>query len=195
LLLQIAGRLLHDELKQLQLLFDSRQVAQSAYTCTAAAPLPHARLATAGEGQYSLKYGEVGTRVAIVSSEPITGSSDWVSVPRNTALIISQGKSGYVSILKSPLASSGKHPRQEEVMRCLEAVTSAAEVEVWPLHRHKRRRVAQSVGTSSLFLCTSPFSVCKQHDLTRQLLLLVGSVECPAAWGMLLKLAQDSVRC
>ena len=86
--------------------------------------------------------------MAIVSSEPITGSSDWVSVPRNTALIISQGKNGYVSILKSPLASSGKHPRQEEVLRCLEAVTSAAEVEgqALALHRHKRRRIAQSHG-------------------------------------------------
>ncbi|KAL3135302.1 hypothetical protein ABBQ32_007500 [Trebouxia sp. C0010 RCD-2024] len=105
--------------------------------------------AVTGEGQYSLKYGEVGTRVAIVSSEPITGSSDWVSVPRNTALVISQGKNGYVSILKSPLASSGKHPRQEEVMRCLEAVTSAAEVEGQALafNRHKRRRIAQSHGS------------------------------------------------
>lgn len=102
----------------------------------------------AGEGEYSLQYGEVGTRVAIVSSEPITGSSDWVSVPRNTALIISQGKSGYVSILKSPLCGSGKHARQEEVLRCLEAVTSAAEVEgqAYPLHRHKRRRMTQSVS-------------------------------------------------
>lgn len=105
--------------------------------------------AVTGEGEYSLKYGEVGTRVAIVSSEPITGSSDWVSVPRNTALVISQGKSGYVSILKSPLSGSGKHARQEEVMRCLEAVTSAAEVEgqAYPLHRHKRRRMTQSVGS------------------------------------------------
>ena len=105
-------------------------------------------LCAPGEGEYSLKYGEVGTRVAIVSSEPITGSSDWVSVPRNTALVISQGKSGYVSILKSPLSRSGKHARQEEVMRCLEAVTSAAEVEgqAYPLHRHKRRRMTQSVG-------------------------------------------------
>lgn len=163
LLLQLAGRLLHDGLNQLQLLFDSRQIFLRTYTCTAPAHLPHTRLTTAGEGQYSLKYGEVGTRVAIVSSEPITGSSDWVSVPRNTALIISQGKSGYVTILKSPLASSGKHPRQEEVMRCLEAVTSAAEVEgqAWPLHRHKRRRIAQSVGASSLPLRTGPFCDCK----------------------------------
>ena len=167
---------------QLQLLFDLRQVVQSTYTCTAPARLPHTRLASAGEGQYSLKYGEVGTRVAIVSSEPITGSSDWVSVPRNTALVISQGKSGYVSILKSPLASSGKHLRQEEVMRCLEAVTSAAEVEgqVWPLQRHKRRRIAQSVGASSLLLDTGPFSVCQQYELTPQLLLLLGSARCPA---------------
>ena len=109
-------------------------------------------LVQVGEGQYSLKYGEVGTRVAIVSSEPITASSDWVSVPRNTALIISQGKNGYVSILKSPLAGSGKHARQEEVLRCLEAVTSAAEVEgqSLALHRHKRRRIAQSHGAALL---------------------------------------------
>ena len=111
-------------------------------------PQNHLSWFATGEGEYSLKYGEVGTRVAIVSSEPITGSSDWVSVPRNTALVISQGKSGYVSILKSPLSGSGKHARQEEVMRCLEAVTSAAEVEgqAYPLHRHKRRRMTQSVG-------------------------------------------------
>ena len=120
-------------------------LAHSTHTWTGAQA---GRLLGAGEGQYSLQYGEVGTRVAIVSSEPITGSSDWVSVPRNTALIISQGKSGYVSILKSPLASSGVHPRQEEVMRCLEAVTSAAEVEgqAWHRPRHKRRRHAQSTG-------------------------------------------------
>ncbi|DBB02245.1 TPA: hypothetical protein ACH3X3_011267 [Trebouxia sp. C0006] len=148
--------------------------------------------AVTGEGQYSLKYGEVGTRVAIVSSEPITGSSDWVSVPRNTALIISQGKSGYVSILKSPLASSGKHPRQEEVMRCLEAVTSAAEVEgqVWPLQRHKRRRIAQSVGNLAELeesSCTAVSGgdeggvgkgVCEEHLLTGHM----GAVVCLAMY-------------
>lgn len=63
-----------------------------------------------------MKYGEVGTRVAIVSSEPITASSDWIPLPRNTALVISQAKNGYVSILKSPLAKDGKHPRREEVI-------------------------------------------------------------------------------
>ena len=80
----------------------------------------NATLCCTGEGQYSLKYGEVGTRVAIVSSEPITASSDWIPLPRNTALVISQAKNGYVSILKSPLAKDGKHPRREEVnLLCL----------------------------------------------------------------------------
>ena len=99
----------------------------------------------------------MGTRVAIVSSEPITASSDWVPLPRNTALIISQAKNGYVSILKSPLAKDGCHPRQEEVLRCLEAVSSAAEVEGRPwgalhpsrlpqVHRLKRQRVTCSQG-------------------------------------------------
>ncbi len=40
-------------------------------------------------------------------------------------------------------------------MRCLEAVTSAAEVEgqAWPLQRHKRRRIAQSGGESHDCAC------------------------------------------
>ena len=66
-------------------------------------------LCPVGEGEYSLRFSELGTRVAIVSSEPITRrSSDWVAVPRNTALIISQEKGGQLNILKAPIAAHGK---------------------------------------------------------------------------------------
>ncbi len=71
---------------------------------------PHQNcLCPVGEGEYSLRFSELGTRVAIVSSEPITRrSSDWVAVPRNTALIISQEKGGQLNILKAPIAAHGK---------------------------------------------------------------------------------------
>lgn len=70
------------------------------------------------EAQYDLTYAERGTRVAMVASEPITGSkSDWVKVPKNTALVISREKSGFVNIMRAPLTSTGSHPQQEEVLR------------------------------------------------------------------------------
>lgn len=72
------------------------------------------------EAQYDLTYAERGTRVAMVASEPITGSkSDWVKVPKNTALVISREKSGFVNIMRAPVSSTGSHPRQEEVLRYL----------------------------------------------------------------------------
>lgn len=41
------------------------------------------------QGEYCLRYGAVGTRVALVASEPITRQAgEWVAVPRNSALII-----------------------------------------------------------------------------------------------------------
>lgn len=47
------------------------------------------------QGEYCLRYGAVGTRVALVASEPITRQAgDWVAVPRNTALIIISEKVG-----------------------------------------------------------------------------------------------------
>ena len=110
-------------------------------------------LVCAGEGQYSLKYGEVGTRVAIVSSEPITASSDWVPLPRNTALIISQAKNGYVSILKSPLAKEGRHPRVEGRPWGAPHASRLPQV-----HRLKRQRVTCSQGApaSSFHLLSRP---------------------------------------
>ncbi len=49
----------------------------------------------AWQGEYCLRYGAVGTRVALVASEPITRQAgDWVAVPRNTALIIISEKVG-----------------------------------------------------------------------------------------------------
>lgn len=79
-----------------------------------------------GESQYELAYGAQGTRVAIVASEPITGSpSDWVAVPKNTALVISREKKedGFVNIMKAPLDSSGQLRSQEEVSRYWKDVT------------------------------------------------------------------------
>ena len=47
------------------------------------------------QGEYCLRYGAVGSRVALVASEPITRRpGDWVAVPRNTALIVLREKVG-----------------------------------------------------------------------------------------------------
>ena len=41
------------------------------------------------QGEYCLSYGAVGTRVALIASEPITGQAGaWVAVPHNTALVV-----------------------------------------------------------------------------------------------------------
>ena len=59
------------------------------------------------QGDYTLGYGAVGTRVVLVASEPITHSSgDWVAVPRNTVLIVSHDKGGCLNVLSSPLGVS-----------------------------------------------------------------------------------------
>ncbi|KIY95625.1 hypothetical protein MNEG_12338 [Monoraphidium neglectum] len=78
------------------------------------------------EAAYSITYGERGSGVAFIASEPITGSNtDWVSVPKNTALVITREKGGYINIMRSPLlaapAAAGKpDPVQQEVAVCLE---------------------------------------------------------------------------
>ena len=78
-----------------------------------------------GESQYELAYGAQGTRVAIVASEPITGSpSDWVAVPKNTALVISREKKedGFVNIMQAPLDAYGQLRCHEEVSRYLKDI-------------------------------------------------------------------------
>jgi hypothetical protein len=79
------------------------------------------------EASYSLTYGERGSSVAFIASEPITGSNtDWVAVPKNTALVITREKGGYISILRSPLLQyvgvpgELRDPVQQEVATCLE---------------------------------------------------------------------------
>ena len=82
---------------------------------------PHAVDSANGESQYELAYGAQGTRVAIVASEPITGCpSDWVAVPKNTALVISREKKedGFLNIMKAPLDANGQLRSHEEVSRC-----------------------------------------------------------------------------
>jgi hypothetical protein len=70
-------------------------------------------------GEYCLAHSDVGTRVAIIASEPITrAGGDWVPVPRNTALVLSWEKHGYINVIHSPLDHLGKiSPEQEEVAR------------------------------------------------------------------------------
>jgi len=72
---------------------------------------------TVGEGAYQIESSVAGgTRVVLVASEPITQSSgDWVAVPKNTALVVSREKEGYIDIVRTPLHASGAHNRQEEV--------------------------------------------------------------------------------
>ena len=53
------------------------------------------------QGEYCLSYGAVGTRVALIASEPITGQAgDWVAVPNNTALVVISEKVGLSSNLQ-----------------------------------------------------------------------------------------------
>ncbi|KAK2079339.1 hypothetical protein QBZ16_003030 [Prototheca wickerhamii] len=80
--------------------------------------------AVEGEGDYHLAYSELGTRVCLVASEPVTASAtDWVEVPRNTALIVCPETDGLLCVLRSPLVEGGDHPRRAEVLRCLEAAS------------------------------------------------------------------------
>ncbi len=58
------------------------------------------------QGEYCLSYGAVGTRVALVASEPITRQAgEWVAVPRNSALIIISEK------VKAPFSLNFAHGR------------------------------------------------------------------------------------
>uniref|UniRef100_A0A1D2A699 Glutamine amidotransferase type-2 domain-containing protein n=1 Tax=Auxenochlorella protothecoides TaxID=3075 RepID=A0A1D2A699_AUXPR len=85
--------------------------------------------AVAGEGDYHLTYSELGSRVCLIASEPVTSSgSDWVEVPRNTALVVCRETSGVLCVMRSPLVAGAENPRRAEVYRCLEAVTLAAGV-------------------------------------------------------------------
>ncbi|KAK9839468.1 hypothetical protein WJX81_003920 [Elliptochloris bilobata] len=104
-----------------------------------------------GEGEYTLMYGAVGTRVVLVASEPITSSAagDWVAVPRNTVLIVSHNKGGCLNLLSSPLGACCAKARREEVARCLEAATGAAEVasRSWSLQRPPRGEADSTPGS------------------------------------------------
>ncbi|CAL8463359.1 g2893 [Coccomyxa elongata] len=97
--------------------------------------------AVAGEGEYCLRYGAVGTRVALVASEPITRQAgDWVAVPRNTALIIISEKGSCINVMHSAIGPHGAHPRQEEVAMSLEAVCGAVQVQGRPWQQQRKRR-------------------------------------------------------
>lgn len=83
--------------------------------------------AVLGEADYHLTYGGTDARVCLIASEPVTArASDWVEVPRNTALVVCREKDGLLTVIQSPLTAAGEHPRHAEVYRCLEAVLGAA---------------------------------------------------------------------
>ena len=83
--------------------------------------------AITGEADYYLAYGGNGARVCLIASEPVTSTaSDWVEVPKNTALIVCREKDGLLTVLRAPLTRSGVHPRHEEIYKCLDSVTGAA---------------------------------------------------------------------
>lgn len=74
----------------------------------------------ADEGEYILTYGERGSKVVVIASEPITRSSGhWVAVPCNSALVVSRSKGGLVDVVLTPMAATGHHPRQPEVQLCV----------------------------------------------------------------------------
>ena len=63
---------------------------------------------------YRLAYGSQGSRCALVVSEPITSQcTDWVSVPRNTALVVVKDKAGFITIIRSPLNPTPDSARVE----------------------------------------------------------------------------------
>jgi len=94
-----------------------------------AVPAAGLQTSIADEGEYMVTYGERGSKVVLVASEPITRSaSHWVAVPRNSALVVARSKGGAVDVVQTPLAPGGAHPRQAEVQQCLEALSQSATV-------------------------------------------------------------------
>ncbi|KAG2445688.1 hypothetical protein HXX76_000296 [Chlamydomonas incerta] len=58
------------------------------------------------ESSYELSFAAQGPAVVFVASEPITASaSDWVAVPKNTALVVTREKGGFLNILRCPLVT------------------------------------------------------------------------------------------
>ncbi|GFR43584.1 hypothetical protein Agub_g4681, partial [Astrephomene gubernaculifera] len=56
------------------------------------------------ESSYELGFSAQGPSVVFVASEPITASaSDWVAVPKNTALVVTREKGGFLNTLRCPL--------------------------------------------------------------------------------------------
>lgn len=47
--------------------------------------------------------------MAIIASEPITGSSlDWIPVPTNHALVVTKDEAGIVNVMRSPIEVQGE---------------------------------------------------------------------------------------
>ncbi|KAL6762357.1 nucleophile aminohydrolase, partial [Haematococcus lacustris] len=64
------------------------------------------------EASYELMFGERGSKVAFIASEPITASNtDWVAVSPNTTLIITREKGGFMNIMRAPIAVAPLPPQ------------------------------------------------------------------------------------
>lgn len=107
----------------------SPRMRQSSADGSNGGPAAGLETSIADEGEYILTYGERGSKVVLIASEPITRSSGhWVAVPRNSALVVSRSKGGFVDVVLTPMASTGLHPRHPEVQLCLEALSQSAGV-------------------------------------------------------------------
>lgn len=128
------------------------------------------------ESDFRLGYGGTGARVCLIASEPVTAStSDWVEVPRNTALIVCQEKGGLLTVVQAPL-TDGTHcfnsnidqncehgnelaltSRQEEIMRCLESITAATGLAA--ASRSKSAYLASAVVTTPSLPASIPIAI------------------------------------
>ncbi|KAF8073182.1 Cndp1 [Scenedesmus sp. PABB004] len=118
--------------------------------CPAAVAAAAAAAAVASvlrEASYSISYRERGASVAFVASEPITGSTtDWVSVPKNTVLVVTREKGGFISSLQSSL-SAGAAPdaRLQEVSTCLASIAQGVHTKsrAWVARRGPQQQPQQ----------------------------------------------------
>lgn len=138
---------------------DPSSPSTAAAVAAAAGGLVTKTSSIAHEGEYTLSYGEAGSRTALIASEPITRSGgDWVAVPRNTAVVMSREKGAFVNIMLAPLGPAVTCPggaasaaatvsaRAEDVAACLEAITGAAEVSARPFRADRGGRGGSGGG-------------------------------------------------
>jgi hypothetical protein len=73
-----------------------------------------------------------------------------VSVPKNTALIITREKGGYLNIMRSPISAAAPDPIQQEVSTCLEAISRSMSTKSSAWVAKKQSRSGESLREDSL---------------------------------------------